>query len=233
MGLFDRKIKIADSGLLDGYTEYHCHILPAVDDGFQKIEDSLQILSEYEAAGVKRVWFTPHIMEDVPNTVEGLREQFEAFKMAYKGGIELCLASENMLDNLFEERLSDKSLLSMDGNYLLVETSYFSGPMNLTGMLDRVKSAGYFPILAHPERYIYMSLDDYKNLKNRGILFQMNLTSIAGFYGPVAQSKAEWLLKEGFYDYMGTDLHRISTFHHLMEAKLPKSVLKRIAALKR
>ena len=70
----------------------------------QTMEESLQILSFYEQLGVSEVWLTPHIMEDIPNTTEGLKERFAKLNAAYQGNITLLLAAENMLDNLFEER---------------------------------------------------------------------------------------------------------------------------------
>ena len=101
MGLFTKYEKIGESGLLTGRTDWHCHILPGVDDGVKDMETSLKILSEYEAAGITTVWFTPHIMEDIPNTPAMLRQRFEDLKQAYTGGLNLNLASENMMDSLF------------------------------------------------------------------------------------------------------------------------------------
>ena len=73
---FNRKKTIAESGLLKGCTDFHSHILPGVDDGVDSMEEALRILQSYEAAGVKRLWLTPHIMEDIPNTPENLHTRF-------------------------------------------------------------------------------------------------------------------------------------------------------------
>ena len=118
--------------------------------------------------GGMEVWLTPHIMEDMPNTTTlHLRERFAELRTAYKGKMALNLASEIMLDNLFEERLNKNDLLPIgkDGRHLLVETSYFNPPMGLQNILLRIKAKGYFPILAHPERYVYMSKSDYQQLQ--------------------------------------------------------------------
>ena len=162
MWLFKKKIRLKDSGFFQGFIDWHCHLLPGVDDGVQTMEESLQILSFYEQLGVSEVWLTPHIMEDIPNTTEGLKERFAKLNAAYQGNITLLLAAENMLDNLFEERLAKNDLLPLgkDGKHLLVETSYFNPPMGLNNILLRIKSKGYVPILAHPERYVYMDEDD-------------------------------------------------------------------------
>lgn len=213
MWLFRKRISLQDSGIFQGFTDWHSHILPGVDDGVQTMEEALQILAEYEKLGIKEVWLTPHIMEDIPNTTVGLRQRFAELQETYDGKIALHLASENMLDNLFEERLEKNDLLPLgnDGKHLLVETSYFNPPVGLQNILLRIKAKGYYPVLAHPERYIYMDDTFYRRLKSLSIRFQLNLPSLAGLYVDEVRKKAERLLKNGMYDLAGTDLHRIGT----------------------
>lgn len=218
------------SGILDGVTDWHCHVLPGVDDGVKSMRDSLRILADYEQLGISRVWFTPHIMEDVPNETSKLRERFEELRARYSGPIELNLAAENMMDSLFEERLAARDVLPIgrDGNHLLVETSYYTPPMDLDDILRNIMSAGFHPLLAHPERYQYMDTDDYDRLHDMGVLMQMNYTSLAGLYGPVPRRKAQMLLKKGYYSACGTDLHRHRTLAHATDAAVPKSAIKRL-----
>jgi len=196
------------------------------------MEDSLEILSRYAKAGVREVWLTPHVMEDCPNTPEKLTKRFDDLKAAIaEAGIpcpELHLASEHMMDGLFQERIEQKYVLPHIPRHLLVETSYYNPPMDLDGILGRVKSNGFFPILAHPERYIYMDFKDYERLKDMGIRFQLNLSSLAGFYGPEAQKKAEKMLKLGYYSFTGTDLHRVSMLDRYFEAKVDSTVFERL-----
>ena len=117
---FSNKKTIAKSGILEGFRECHCHLLPGVDDGVKKIEDTLAILAQWEAAGVREVWFTPHVMEDYPNTPAELREKFQEVLDVYEGGLQLHLGAENMMDNLFPERLEKRELLPLWDNHLLV-----------------------------------------------------------------------------------------------------------------
>ena len=212
---------LEESGFFRGFTDWHCHILPGVDDGVQTMDEALQILAEYERLGVKEVWLTPHIMEDIPNTTEKLRERFAELKASYQGSVMLHLASENMLDNLFEERLEKNDLLPIgkDGKHLLVETSYFNPPMGLNNILLRIKAKGYYPILAHPERYLYMNENDYQRLKSMNIQFQLNLLSLWEGYGKAVQKRAESLQKQGMYNFTGTDLHNIGTLYKAMKFK--------------
>lgn len=214
---------LAKSGLLEGFTDWHSHILPGVDDGIRTMDESLSTLEAFEAQGVRKVWLTPHVMEDSPNTTARLRERFADLKEAYKGNIELALASENMLDSLFEERLRDKDFLPIgsEGEHLLIETSYVNPPYGMESMIDSIFTAGYVPVLAHPERYRYMDESDYRKWKERGVVFQCNYVSLIGGYGETARKKLEWMLKEGMVNLTGSDVHRKFVFDHVIE-KSPK-----------
>jgi tyrosine-protein phosphatase YwqE len=133
MWFFDKRISFADSGIFQGFIDWHCHLLPGVDDGVQTMDESLKILSLYEKMGIEEAWLTPHIMEDMPNATKKLKDGFAELKENYQGPVVLHLASENMLDNLFEERLEKDDLLPLgkEGKHLLVETSYFNPPMGV------------------------------------------------------------------------------------------------------
>lgn len=219
---FRKKQTLEESRFFQGFTDWHSHILPGVDDGVQTMEEALQVLAEYERLGVKKVWLTPHIMEDIPNTTAQLKERFAELQTAYDGNMTLHLASENMLDKLFEERLEQNDLLPLgeDSKSLLIETSYFNPPMSLQNILQHIKSKGYHLVLAHPERYLYMNIEDYKNLKSMGMKFQLNLFSLYGLYGKEVQKKAHNLQKARMYEYTGTDLHRLETLKAVLQEKI-------------
>lgn len=215
---------MGESGLFEGFTDWHSHVLPGVDDGIHTLEESLAVLDEYGRRGVKRLWLTPHIMEEVPNSTQFLRARFDDLRKEYDGPVELRLASENMLDSLFEERIKNADILPLgeNGDHLLVETSYVNPPLGMEQMIQQVLAEGLTPVLAHPERYRYMDQDDYRRWKSRGVLFQVNMVSLLGGYGETARGKAEWLLDEGLVDLTGSDLHRHAVLMRLLE-KRPKS----------
>ena len=175
------------------------------------MEVSLKILERYEQLGIAEVWCTPHIMEDIPNTTAGLQARFAELCEAYQGPIKLNLAAEYMMDALFEERLEQGDLLKLghENNRVLVETSYFTPPMDMDKILRRIKQKGLYPVLAHPERYVYMNKERYTALKDDGIVFQLNLSSLAGAYGSEAKDKALWILKKNYYNLIGSDLHSL------------------------
>lgn len=217
---FEKKLTLVESGVFQGMTDYHSHLLPGVDDGVQTTEESLEILRLYEELGIREVWFTPHIMEDIPNTTVGLRSRFEQFQKLYMGNIRLHLAAEYMLDNLFKERLAHRDLLPLgvERNHLLVETSYFNPPVDLYSMLEKIRKSGYYPVLAHPERYVYMEETDYRRLKELGIKFQLNLPSLVGGYGKHVTVKVRRLLSEGYLDVWGMDTHHLTSVKEVLQA---------------
>ena len=228
---FSSKYSLQQSDFLKGWTDRHSHILPGVDDGIQTIEDSIAILSMYEQMGVKKVWLTPHIMEDCPNTPEKLKTRFEELKSAYKGIIELALSAENMMDGLFIKRLEQGILMPYgdNNNELLIETSYVQPPMRMESILRDMQKAGITPVLAHPERYLYMDAEKYENIKEMGVKFQLNITSLIGAYGNQVKERAEYLLNEGYYNYSGSDAHSYHAIQRAFEHKcLKKSIVSAI-----
>ncbi len=223
--LFKKKPTFETSNFFQGFIDYHSHILPGVDDGVRTMAQSLKILEEYERLGISELWCTPHIMEDIPNTTEALKARFAELQEAYKGPVKLHLAAEYMMDAVFDERLNndDLLLLGLKQNKVLVETSYFNPPTHFMQELRTIKAKGLFPVLAHPERYMYMTDEAYyKTLKQQGIRFQLNVGSFSGAYGHTAKEKAEMLLKNEYYDYKGTDLHNIELLELILKTKKPE-----------
>lgn len=215
-GFFKKKYSVVESGILQGMTDLHSHILPGVDDGSPDMTTSLELLAWLEELGLKKVWLTPHVMEDFRNDNQRLKTIFEELKQAYHGSLELALSSEYMLDAGFLPRLSEQ-VLPLGKNHLLVETSYMYAPTGLHDLLFSIYNTGLQPIIAHPERYMYMEETDYRALKEKGYAFQLNLMSLSGYYGRRPQAVSEDLLKKGWYDLVGSDLHHLHRYRPMLE----------------
>lgn len=218
-GIFSRKYSILESGLLGMIEDRHSHILYGVDDGVRTEEDSLALLDWLHGLGLRTLWLTPHIMEDIPNTTEALRSRFDGLCLAAGPGISLHLAAEYMMDNLFEKRLEEGDLLCMEDNTVLMETSVWSSPYHLPDLLERTMRAGYRPLLAHPERYRYMEMEDYRKLAGMGVRLQMNLPSLTGYYGRTERMKAVRLLSDGLYSFVGSDCHGMQSLKRIYSEK--------------
>ena len=228
MFFFNSSIRVCDSGLLQGYKDYHSHLLPGVDDGVQKFTVTKELLNLMQEHGVKEILFTPHVMEDMPNTPEQLRELFNSLDLS-GFNIKISLSAENMLDNFFS--LDRAKQLPLMEESILVETSYFTPPYNLHGILDNIMSTGIYPVLAHPCRYEYMTEKDYEKLKGKRIRFQLNLPALAGMYGDNVQKKAMWLLSHGYYDITGTDTHSLKQYKSFLDSKLSRKCVKQLEEL--
>ncbi len=204
----------------DNYVDIHSHLIPGIDDGVKTIYQSAYILEQFEKLGVKKVITTPHIMQQVwPNTSEVIRDYHKKLQNVLPAlgisKIELQASAEYMMDDLFYDRLKKGDILPLHQNYLLVEMSTFSPPINLSEILFEIKVAGYIPILAHPERYPFYYQNDlkkYDELKESGFLFQLNLLSLSGYYGDQVKTIANKLIDQNYIDFTGTDIHN---YHHL------------------
>ncbi len=231
-GLFNPKRSLIEAGVLKGSTDRHSHILYGVDDGIKTPEDSLEVLKFQESLGVKEVWCTPHIMEDVPNTTEALKARFEELKSIYQGPIRLHLAAEYMIDTVFESRLEAGDLLTMEDDTLLMETSTIAPPYDLKGSLRDAMSKGYRPLFAHPERCRFLEVKDCEELVEMGVRLQLNIASLTGYYGQSCRAKAETLLKKGLYSAYGSDCHRVKAIQEQYSRKeIRKDVVKQLSSI--
>ena len=172
-------------------------------------------------------------MEDIPNEPAKLEAEYRQLLSSYSGNIKLNLAAEHTLDGLFVERMANNLLMPIfaDRKHLLVETSYFIPPMNMDAMMDAVKKKGFQPVLAHPERYQYMNTSDYRRWKDAGVLLQLNVPSLVGAYGPMAQKNAQWLFKQGMYDYCGSDTHSLNQVELFLNSMISRKTANMIRTL--
>lgn len=199
--------------------DMHSHLIPGIDDGSPDIETSLVLIKGMVDAGYKKLITTPHILWDMyQNTREDILLKFEVLKEKIKEEgleVELGVGAEYYLDDYVKELLKKKEpLLTITKNLVLVEFSLASEPIDLTDILFELQVQGYQPVIAHPERYIYNERNKYffEVLKSSGLLFQLNILSLSGFYGKAVQEMANYFLKNEFYELAGTDLHNQ---HHL------------------
>ena len=195
-------------------TDMHSHLIPGIDDGAKDIATSLELIRGFIKLGYKKLITTPHILWEVyPNTTEIITAGIEELRatVAKEGlDIELHAAAEYYMDDYFEEELKKKTpLLCISDNMVLVEFSMLIAPFDFQKIIFEMQMQEYQPVLAHPERYTYLSRTKsvYEDLKTAGCLFQLNLLSLTGYYGKAVQELAEYLLKNNYYDLAGTDLH--------------------------
>ena len=203
------KPKLSDL-IPSGYVDIHSHILPGIDDGAKTLEDTEFLLEEMKQLGFTKVITTPHTMSTVwENTPETIQNAIFKVKSELSLPFEIQAASEYLLDESVITKAKNKELLTLKGNFVLVELSYLNAPFQLYDFLYQLQLSGYHVVLAHPERYSYFHSNkkEYKKLKKAGYLFQLNLLSTVGYYGKEVAETANYLLKENLYDFTGSDIH--------------------------
>ncbi len=222
-------------------TDMHSHLLPGLDDGAETVEHSVELLRQLQALGYRKLIMTPHVMGDFyRNTPESIRGALVALRKAAVAagitGIELDCAAEYYLDESFGRRLEENEpLLTFGGEQRLVlfETSYINEPFNLNETVFNLLAAGYRPVLAHPERYTYLygRFEELAQIREQGVLLQVNLNSLTGYYSAGAKRVAEKLIDEGLVDLLGTDTHHLKHLDTLRTKALISPYLAKALAL--
>jgi len=231
---FQKNVFLVD--YLHGLVDIHNHILPGIDDGAKTVDDSIGLLKGFSEFGITNFVCTPHIMhnyyENTPSTIQEAHLKLEK-EMARLGlsDISVDYAAEHMIDDNFEELLENEKVMGLKKQYVLIEMSYLQPSFNFDLAVDKIAQHSYFPILAHPERYMYFhnKYGKYPTLRNNGIQFQLNLLSLGSeSYGGGVQKITEKLLKDRLVDYVGTDVHNMRQLLLLKETKISRKVLKMV-----
>lgn len=203
-------------------TDIHSHLLPNLDDGVKTFEEAIIIIKELADLGFKKLIITPHIMGDTyKNTTDSIKFQFEHLKDGIKRekiDIQIECAAEYYIDYEFEKELKKGGLLTFGNKYLLFELSYMNRPENFEEILFQILCSGYKPVMAHPERcsYWFNDFEKFKELKQRGAYFQININSLTGYYSNYSKIIAEKMIEKNMVDFIGSDVHNM---HHLNELK--------------
>ncbi len=232
--LFSRTKKDKHKGSLNLLNaDMHSHLIPGIDDGAPDIETSLHLIRGMAGLGYTKLITTPHIMWDMyRNERDDILTRLEQLQTAVKNegiDIQLHAAAEYFLDEHLEALLKrNEPLLTISGNMVLVEFSMALAPMNLKEILFEMQMKGYQPVIAHPERYTYLEKNKefYDELKDTGCLFQLNLLAVSGHYGKSSKELANYIIKKGYYDLIGTDLHHDRHLAALHNPVLTETLLK-------
>lgn len=217
MGLFKKKSTDKLRPPVDLTTDMHSHLLPDLDDGSSNFQESLDMIRQFQQMGFKKLITTPHIMGDFyknskDNILPKLKE-LRALLAEENIPIEIEAGAEYYMDEWLENKLErPEELLTFGNDYLLFETSYINRPSRLFEIIFKMKTLGLKPILAHPERYTYLysGFDKFQELYDRGVLFQININSLSGYYSKAAKKYAEKLVDNNMVNFAGSDCHRMN-----------------------
>ena len=216
-------------------TDMHSHLLPGIDDGSPDPETSLQLIRGLMELGYNNFITTPHIFWDLyKNTNETIHPSHEILRAEISSAglkVNVRPAAEYFLDEHFDELLQmETPLRTLSKNMVLVETSFVNPPPDLKEKLFKLQIKGYQPVLAHPERYLYLMEKRglYDSLKDAGCLFQLNLLSLTNYYGKGPTELAHYLIGKNYIDFIGTDLHHQRHLECIQKAGAIMSTIQRL-----
>lgn len=209
--------------------DMHSHLLPGIDDGVSTLEEALQIVRNLQALGYRRIITTPHVMSDAyrntPEIINKKLDELKKYLLENDITIPVSAAAEYYLDeSLFRMIETNQPLLTFGEKYLLFETNFITEPFNLKEFIFLATTKGYKLILAHPERYLYLqnNLEKVQDLLDRGVLLQMNISSLTGYYSKPVQRMAYKLIDRKMIHWMGSDCHHLQHTELLRQAASSK-----------
>ena len=181
----------------------------------------------YNWDNIELKFFTSYFHDFYNNTPEIIAEKLSFLRSEIeKEGIDIEVeaAAEYYMDEHFLSLIENESeLLTFGDKYLLFETGFMNEPINLKEILFALKSKGYNPVMAHPERYGYIAqkFGMVEDLINRGVLMQLNINSLSGYYSKEIKKTAEKLIDNGFVHFLGSDCHNLKHLE-VLEATIDK-----------
>ena len=198
--------------------DIHCHILHQYDDGSPSLSESLEMARMAAESGTTDIAVTPHFvgmsasLKDLPLLMDHFQELSQAIARAqipvtlHPGAEILCLPET--------AELARRKLLPTigDTHYLLVEFYFDESLRYMDEMLHRIHSAGYIPVVAHPERYDAIQQDPLMLQRwfRSGYVLQLNKGSILGAFGRRAERAAHIILEAGLAHLIASDAHSSS-----------------------
>lgn len=201
--------------------DYHCHILPALDDGAESLDESLAMARLLAGTGFREVCCAPHCISGSYDTTPGqVREAVAVLQEALKReGIAMRLrpGMEYYLDEFFLDLIELQPL--GESRLLLVEAPGQAIAEVVRQGLRKIRALGLTPLIAHPERSeIFKSRVPRSASLPEDCLLQANIGSFTGFYGPQVQRRAYDLLRAGRYAALGSDGHDAVRLPAILEA---------------
>jgi len=217
--------------------DLHTHLLPRIDDGSSSLELTLELLKKAEEVGVTDLMFTSHYarFRHFMPTRKMTRTLFEEVSSAVKEegiNINLYLGSEIDYDDSLFEWLDGEIVRTLGSKYVLLDFGFKK--YEVDDVIYELVVRGYKPIIAHPERYRYVSgVDELKKWRKTGALLQVNASSM--FRNHHTKKQFKLMLKHELIDFVCSDVHRHKeAYDHMlkvkdhMEKKCDKDYVKRV-----
>ena len=195
-------------------TDIHSHLIPGIDDGSPNMETTIALIKKMQDLGFEKIITSPHVMSDfyqnsseiILKGLADIRKELKVLNINMK----IDAVAEYYIDYDFEQKIGKEKFLTFGDNYILVELSFMQAPINLFDIIFKLQLEGYKVVLAHPERYNYYTMEDYKEFITRGVILQINFLSLIGYYSPQVKKKTESLIDADMVGLVGTDCHNMN-----------------------
>ncbi len=225
----NKKMLLTMDIMVSSMRDIHSHVSYGIDDGAKTKEEAIELLKREEEKKVTDIILTPHYIKNSKYQAnEEVREKIRKELQSHTN-INLYLGNEVYICEDILSLLEKKEISTLNhSKYLLVELPMTSKLRNLEDIMYQLIRNGIIPIIAHPERYLYVQQDvSYLNkYLEMGVLFQSNYGSILGLYGKNAQKTVKTLLKRNYISFLGSDLHEITKSYDVtkLQKKLKRMV---------
>lgn len=192
--------------------DIHTHILPFVDDGSDSYNLSCQMIEDELAMGVKNIILTPHALRvGMPRLKKSdYLKQFVEFKNKIENTyqVNLYLGQEISYHPQIIRYLQNNELITMNNtSYILLELPFTNMNIDYDELFYSCSVLNYKVIIAHIERYHYLTYSDMVSFKKHSVLFQINSNSIIGLSGHNLKKLSFKMIKNGLVDLIGSDVH--------------------------
>lgn len=196
--------------------DIHCHILNEIDDGSRSFNESIDLIKKAVDNGITDIVITPHYIRNTKYNANNLKKEalLQEIKQEInkqKININLYLGNEIYVDDNILELINEKEVKTLNNSkYVLIELPIRSELQNMQDIIFNLIKNDYIPIIAHPERYVYIQKDltkinDYIEM---GALMQGDYQSLFKKYGTPAYKTLKKLLKDNKIIFLASDIHR-------------------------
>lgn len=193
--------------------DMHAHLLPGLDEGVKTLEEAVKLVEKMRKLGIEHFSLTPHVAYPaMPNSIEDIQTTLAILKKACPE-VPIEAGAEYRVGEEVFQLAEEGKMLPFYQQYILIENSFLAESIHLESLIFLLRAKGYVPVLAHPERYKFYYnhfLEKCQDLVKKGCLLQVNLLSLAGFYGKETEKIAWQLLKSGMVSFVGSDAHRMN-----------------------
>jgi len=198
--------------------DLHCHMLPAIDDGARDLPTALEMARVAEADGITHVACTPHIYPGLfDNTPAGIAAAVESFSGELDGAgisLELSYGADIQVVPELLDKLRSGAFPTVNGSrYFLFEPSHHVPLPNFDQLIFNVISAGYVPVITHPERLNWVDgyYEEFLAAVEAGAWMQLTAGSLTGRFGSSSKYWAERMLDDGIVHLLATDAHNLKS----------------------